>query len=360
MVTKYKEIVVDRDKNQEFWELKDLKKLLSYGSDIVTAQSPRNIGKSYSAMQLASEVLNKGGCIAWGRYNKVELGQAISTFKEYAPDMEDYKLDSSTCKGLVDPCTGGKIVFFPWNRSQNMKGLDMPFKYMICDEFIPERYTEKTRMDTEFSDWNSVYLSLARNHGTKAIMLSNCIYWQNPFFLQWGIPPFGKGKILIADATFSAEVEGVRYETKRRIANENIAMTGAMIQRNLKQIAVGFGSDADMKTYLENVTKAEYTTIGECPDKKIQLADIQLMSDGYYMGFREYDGMFYFCKIKPNFAKETAVSEPAYIDFKKNQWRTPKYSQFFEEIFNSALCVFDNAETLNAFLRWLRHNRTKV
>ena len=151
-----------------------------------------------------------------------------------------------------------------------------------------------------------------------------------------------------------------KYNVKRRIVSENIAMTPAMIERNLKQIAIGFGSSEDMQQYLDNVTKAEYTTIGQCPDKKVQLESIQLMSDGYYMGFREYDGMFYFCKIKPDYNKETAVSEPSYIDFTKNHWRTPKYNQFFEDIFNSALCVFDTPETLNAFLRWLRHNRNRI
>lgn len=360
MTVKLREIDVKRGKEQPYWELKDLKKLLSYGSDIICVTSPRNIGKSYSAMQLAYESISKGHNVAWGRYNKIELGQAITSFREFAPDMMDFKLDNSTCKGMVDPATGGKIVFFPWNRSQNMKGLDIPFEYMICDEFIPERYTEKTRLDTEFADWNSVYLSLARNETTKCIMLANCIYWHNPFFLQWGIPPFSKGKILVADSTFRADVDGSKYETKRRIVCENVAMTEAMIERNLKQIAVGFGSSEDMQQYLDNVTKAEYTTIGVCPNKNIQLEKIQLMSDGYYMGFREYDGMFYFCKIKPDYSKETAVSEPANIDFHKNQWRTPKYNQFFEDIFNSALCVFDTPETLNAFLRWLRHNRNRI
>ena len=167
-------------------------------------------------------------------------------------------------------------------------------------------------------------------------------------------------KILIVDDKFTAKVEDKTYETKRRIVSENIAMTPAMIERNLKQIAIGFGSSEDMQQYLDNVTKAEYTTIGQCPDKKVQLEGIQLMSDGYYMGFREYDGMFYFCKIKPDYNKETAVSEPSYIDFTKNHWRTPKYNQFFEDIFNSALCVFDTPETLNAFLRWLRHNRNRI
>lgn len=360
MTTKIKEIVVNRDSNQEFWELKDLKKLLSYGSNIVCVTSPRNIGKSYSAMQLAYESISKGHNVAWGRYNKIELGQAVTSFKEFAPDMIEFKLDNSACKGLVDPATGGRVVFFPWNRSQNMKGLDIEFEYMICDEFIPERYTEKTRLDTEFNDWNSVYLSLARNEHTKCIMLANCIYWQNPFYLQWGIPPFSKGKILIVDSKFNADVDGNKYETKRRIVCENVAMTGAMIDRNLQQIAIGFGSSEDMQHYLDNVTKAEYTTIGKCPDMKIQLESIQLMSEGYYMGFREHGGMFYFTKIKPDVNKETAVSEPAYIDFTKNQWRTPKYNQFFEDIFNSALCVFDTPETLNAFLRWLRHNRNRI
>ena len=65
-MTKYKEIEVNRKPEAQYWGLKDLKKLLSYGADITCVTSPRNCGKSYSGMELAYESISKGECVAWG------------------------------------------------------------------------------------------------------------------------------------------------------------------------------------------------------------------------------------------------------------------------------------------------------
>ena len=350
---------VDRDQTQKYWLKKDLKYLLSFNGDVTIAQSPRNVGKSYSAMELADDVLNSGRAVAWGRYNKIELDASISAFLETHPHVIKEKGNKNAII-YTDPETKGRIVFFTWNVSQNLKGMDIPFTYMICDEFVPERYTNKTRMDTEFADWNSVFLSLSRSYGTRAILISNNVYWQNPFFLGWGVPPFGKGKICIVDSEFTAEIEGKKFRTSRRIVVENVAMTIAMIERNLKQTALSFTSDADMQRYFDNCTKQEYTTIGKCPDMTTPLMSFGLMSDGYYMGIRDYDGKLYFSKNRPDTSKDTFVSEPQYIDFTKRHFRTTDYTKAFEAAFNNGLCVFDKPETLNAFLRWLRHMRMRI
>ena len=84
------------------------------------------------------------------------------------------------------------------------------------------------------------------------------------------------------------------------------------------------------------------------------------MSDGYYMGNRDYDGKLYFSKNRPDTSKDTFVPEPQYIDFTKRHFRTTDYTKAFETAFNNGLCVFDKPETLNAFLRWLRHMRMRI
>ena len=142
---------VERDQTQKYWLKKDLKYLLSFNADVTIAQSPRNVGKSYSAMELADDILNSGRAVAWGRYNKIELDASISAFLETHPHVIKEKGNKNAII-YSDPETKGRIVFFTWNVSQNLKGMDIPFVYMICDEFVPERYTNKTRMDTEFAD----------------------------------------------------------------------------------------------------------------------------------------------------------------------------------------------------------------
>lgn len=345
--------------DKAYWDLPALKKLLSYGAkgDTFIAQSPRNYGKTYSGMMLAKESLENGHSIAWGRYNKSELSSAVNTWLDFCPELIPIKSkDNEIVKWFQYP-DGGQLCFFTWNISQNAKGIDHPFEYIICDEFIPERYTVKTRYDTEFSDWTSVYFSLARSYNPTVIMFSNNIQWYNPFFMAWEIMPFGKGKVCKSVKHFSIEIEGEIIKSQRVIVVENVAGTKEIIKRNLKQQAIKFNSDEDVKRYFDNETKQEYTAIGVCPDKSITLSDIQIMSDGYYMRYRQFGGLWYWAKVNNDNTLTTYTSEPQYVDFSTKTLRSKTLNQSLEEMFNSGLCVFDSADTLMAFMRFLRHNR---
>lgn len=346
--------------DKKYWDISCLKKLLSHQADVYGAQSPRNYGKSYSGMQLCNEAIMKGENCFWGRYNKPESGQAYNTWLEFAPNLTPLKVPDSPFKWLIDECTGGKLCIFYWSVSQNAKGIDTPSKYMVCDEFIPERYTAKTRLDTEFADWDSVRKSIVRSYGTIPILFSNNIFWNNPFFLQWGIPPFSKGQIIKKIDTFSAVLNNEKYSQTRTVVFENVAGTKEIINRNLKEQALSFSSSRDLQRYFDNETKQEYTRIAKCPDLKKALEPIQLMSDGYYIGVRKYSGELYFCHTSPSYEYDTYVSEPEYIDIRRRHFRPKSVIPSFEDYFNSGICVFDTPDTLMAFMRWLRHSRQRI
>lgn len=359
MVIKIKE--ARHDDSNPYWDIGCLKKLLSYQADAYIAQSPRSYGKSYSGMELCLQnAIDKGENVAWGRYNKPEAGQAYNTWLEHCPNLVPMKAPDSPFKWLIDECTGGKVCIFTWSISQNAKGIDTPFKYMICDEFIPERYTSMPRMDTEFNDWDSVRKSLVRNWGTKVIMFSNNIYWQNPFFIKWGIPPFGKGKYLQKTDTLKATLNGETIKETRTIVVENVAGTSAIIKRNIKEQMLSFNSSEDLQRYFDNETKQEYTTIAECPDLNIPLSKAQYMSDGYYFNCRVLDGMYYWVKVRPDPSRRTFVAEPTYIDINKGHFRDTQTALVLEQIFNAGRCAFDDVETLNAFYRYLRNCRSRI
>jgi hypothetical protein len=227
----------------------------------------------------------------------------------------------------------------------------------MCDEFIPERYTVKTRYDTEFNDWTSVYFSLARSYNPTVIMFSNNIQWFNPFFMAWGLMPFSKGKICKSVKTFSYRFENETIKTQRVVVFENVAGTKAIIKRNIHQQAIKFNSDKDMANYFDNETKQEYTAIGVCSDPSLPLSDIQIMSDGYYMRYRVQNGLWYWARVKNDSTLTTYTSEPQYVDFNTKTLRSKMLNQQLEVMFNAGVCVFDSSDTLMAFMRFLRHNR---
>lgn len=355
---------VNRDKNAEYWTKDDFKRLLSFNPDIVGAQSPRNYGKSYALMDVCRDVIDKGGCVAWGRYNKTELGQSYNTWRDFMPELDAPKKgersSDSSVKWLVDPCTGGRIMFFPWSISQNLKGIDAPFEYMVCDEFIPERYTNKTRRDTEFADWTSVYKSLARSYGTLPVMLSNNIQWMNPFFIRWEIFPFPKGNIAVDDKRFRFTDDGETFETSRRIVFENVAGTTAIIKRNLKQQAIEFNSNDDLEQYFRNETEQEYARIGKCPDMTLPLSDFQLRSEDTVLNYRVHRGTYYWERVKDNRSLTTFVSEQAWVNAEEKRIRAPSVASEMEKLFNSGQCVFKDPTTLETFYRYIRRNRTRL
>lgn len=349
------------DDNPYPFDVPALRRLLSHNADIYVVQSPRNVGKSRTAMDFAQEFLDRGKNIAWLRYNNTEMAQSINTWLEYNPNLEKDKTRTNKyCKWFKDPYGGGSIMFGSWNISQNMKGIDTPFDWMICDEFIPERYTNKSRLSTEFADWTSVYKSIKRNTDMRVLLISNNIFWLNPFFIAWEIPPFSKGTIYKVKHKYQVTIDGSVESTEVTIAVQNVRMSKACIRRNLKQSAVSFTSDNDIEYYFDNATQDEYNVIGKCPKMNLPLSNYQLMSDNYYFSHRMYEGIIYWTKCKWDQNKETYVSNPSHIDKDRLHYRMTDLGKRFERYFNEGSCVFDSAETLFIFYRWLRELRTRV
>lgn len=341
-----------------YWDYDDLKKLESYNADICIAESPRNFGKSYAGRFACMKEMDKGETVGWLRYNKPEMAKALQTWKAYNPELVEVKNSGGTY--LEDPCTAGRVLLAQWSISQSNKDTDLPFTRLVYDEFIPERYTNKTRLDTEFDDWYSTDTSLSRSYNPKKLMIANNIFWFNPFFLSWGIFPFSKGKIAKYTLKDKLTIDGYDISYNRVIAIENVGATPAIIQRNIQQQSLRFNNNADLMAYYDNQTKQEYTTIAKCPDMKKQLENYQIMTEGYYMNFRFYNGIMYWTKVNPNYDLDTYVSEPSYIDITRKHWRRIDISRELEDCFNVGMCAFDSGETLLAFMRWIRHLRGRI
>lgn len=352
---------VKRDESKPYWDKEDLNRLISFNADVTIAMSPRDYGKSYAGRSKLWEYMQKGEDVAWGRYNAKELGRAVSTWKTMFPELKEMSSGNGT-KVLKDECSGGAVHFVYWNISQNMKDTDFRngLRAVVYDEFIPERYTQKPRMDTEFDDWYSVDTSISRDYNPLRVMIANNIYWQNPFFLTWEIAPFPKGYIMKSVNHLEIQTPSGPLSSDFTVAMENVAGTHAIIERNIKQQAIRFRNKEDMERYYDNETKQEYTAIGQCPDKSVTFANLQFMSEGYYMSYRRFKGVYYWSKVKYDMTKPTYVSEPAYIDMGRNHIRKNGLAYTVEDMFNHGLFVFDSGQTVIAMLRWLRHMRGRV
>lgn len=360
MERKIKDYPTIHDPKLAFWDVKCLKKLLSHNADISIATSTRNVGKTRAGMDLSVEVVDKGENVVWERYDKRGLAKTIDTWLSYRPDYKRMSLGDGDGTVLLDECSGGKVYCIPYGLSDNVKGLDIPdLVYEFKDEFIPERYRVKTRLDTEFAASMSVRKTLKRNSGMRSIYLANCIAWQNPYCREWEIGAIDKGITRKFIDKFQVEIDGEKYETERVIVWENIAITPAMLARNMRSDVVGM-TESELVDYYNNETQMEYTKIANCPDMSIPLEQIQLMSQGYYMSMRQKDGVLYFVNVNPRKDIPTYVAEPEYVDISIKHFRYPNLCKKFEEYFNMGRCVFDNQKTIMAFQRWLWHNRQKL
>lgn len=343
-----------------FWDLSCLKRLLSHNADVSIATSTRNVGKTRAAMDLTNETLERGEHVAWERWDKQGLAKTINTWKNYRPDLKIQGLDGGDGNVLLDESTGGKIYCLPYGLSDNIKGLDIPdLVWEIKDEFIPEVYRVKTRLDREFGASMSVRKTLKRNSNMRSIYLANCIAWQNPYCWSWEIGPIDKGVTRKFIDSASVTVDGKVYSEQRTIVWENIALTPAMIERNLRSDMLAM-TEKEMEDYYDNATKMEYTKIANCPDMKVQPENVLLMSQGYYMGYRRYKGNLYIFHSKPRTDITVYVGEPEYIDLGKRHYRYPKLTKEFEEFFNAGHCIFDSAKTIMAFQRWIWHARQRL
>lgn len=345
--------------NKPYWDVKDAKLMVSHHSDINNPTSPRNYGKSYALRVLSTEYMDKGEIVGWGRYSKNEMAKAISAWQSFNPELEKSKDDIGNII-LTDPVSEGRVMFFYWKNAHNNRDTDYPFCLLTYDEIVPPRYTEKPRLDTEFNDWYDTDTSFSRSYNPIKFLICNNIVWQNPYYLQWDIVPFSKGKMQKTITHFDIKMESGDFNIDSSVLVWNIAGTDAIIKRNIQQQALKFRNPEELQAYYDNETNMEYTTIGKCPDKKVQLENYCLMSQGYYIGIRSYAGKLYFEKVNWNRDIDTYVSEPAYVDINKKHFRYQGLSKEFEDWFNAGICIFDNAQTLNAFYRWLRHNRQRL
>lgn len=345
----------------EHWDIKALKKLLSHNADYTCATSPRSVGKSFAAMTLCSEALDRGENVVWERYNNNELSIALEAWQEFRPGLKKTSLGNGRGWKLTDESTGGHVALITWNIPQNAKGLDDAYIWEIKDEFIPESYKQKTRIFTEFDDAMSVRKSIIRKYPTRSIYLANCIQWINPYTTGWGLPPVDVGTALksIQDMSYTTP-SGRTFRDHKTIIWENIRMTEAMIERTFHTSVAGARSEEELRAYYNNATRQEYSRIEECPDKKVQLENLQLMSQGYYFGYRLYDGCLFWTQIRPRSDREVYVSEPEYIDIKRLHFRDLSLTRQIEAFFNDGRCIFDSTDTLVALQRWLFNNRKRI
>ena len=362
MTTKFKLIDAHHPQDEPYWDVKMLKKLLSHNCDYTCATSPRSVGKSFSAMTLAKECVDRGENVVWERYNKVELGLALTTWTDFAPYLKKEAIPNGVGWKLIDESSGGHVALIPWNIPQNAKGLDSAYIWEIKDEFIPESYKQKTRIFTEFDDAMSVRKSIIRKYPTRSIYLANAIQWINPYTTNWQLPPVDVGYALkaVQDFSYTSRSSGRTFKDTRTIIWENISMTDAMIERTIHSVAAGARSEAELQAYYDNATKQEYSRIEECPDKSVQLAPLQIMSGDYYMGYRKFDGCLYWTQIRPRPDLEVYVSEPEYIDIGKLHFRDVGLTRQIEQWFNDGRCIFDSPDTLVALQRWLFNNRKRI
>ena len=345
-----------------YWGIKQLKKNLSYGCDYTIATSPRAGGKSSAAIQLFDETLRDGYNVAWCRYNKSQLGMSFTAFKKWYPDIKKEAIPHNNNAFLgVIPGYEQKIVFCPWNLSDNAKGIDVPnIKYQVMDEFIPEFYTTKTRKETEYTSAMSVRTSLNRSGIMRSICLANCIYWLNPFSLAWNFPPVDVGTIMTIRQPANITLDN--GEIKRITQSycwENVKFTPAMIDRVIHNDG-GSMTIEELESYYNNATKQEYSKIEKCPKMNINTVNYQLMNDRYYFSYRNYNGCFYFCKIRPNFSIPTYVDKPEYVDLGIKHYRYPNLTKTYETYYNTGRCIFDSNETLMHFQAWLWNLRKRV
>lgn len=359
---KERTITINHNKNQEYYTVLDLKYLLSYNADYTAVSSIRNLGKSYSAMELSKEKIEQGKTILWERYNRDEFKIAKKTLENFFGDSLEKPNDAGGYLEYENENTGGKLLLCQTS-VVNIKGYDDILEHLpvfeIKDEFLPVRYTNNTRFLNEYNDAMEIRKTFKRNGPMRSIYLSNCLNWLNPYTINWGMTPINTGTAKFLIDTFSVKTEDGVISDSRTIIWESVKPTSAQIKRIMRTEVSSMNVNS-LDDYIDNEFYKEYGKIGKCPDMGVQLEPIQLMSEGYYFGFRIYNGRFYFCKIKPRSNVRTYVAEKPYIDIDTQHYRYPALGSEFEDKFNAGLCIFDDTKTLMAYQRWLINLRKRV
>lgn len=358
---KEKIIQMKHNPDQEYYTVNDLKYALSFNADYTVITSIRNLGKSRSAMDLAKEKIEQGKTVLWERYNKDEFKIARKTWENYYPELGK----GSDAGGYLEyelEDTGGKLLLAQTSVN-NIKGYDDDYDrlpvFEIKDEFLPVRYTNNTRFLNEYHDAMEIRKTFKRNGPMRSIYLSNCLNWLNPYTVNWQVTPIDTGTAKLFTDVFSIKVDGETISDKRTILWESVQPTKAQIKRIMRNEVSSMNVNS-LDGYMDNEFYKEYSKIEKCPDMRIQLEPVQLMSEGYYFGYRIYNGRFYFCKVNPNKNVTTYVGEKNYIDIDTKHFRYPAFARDFEDRFNNGQCVFDSTQTLMAYQRWLINLRKKV
>lgn len=344
----------------EYYTKFDLQADLSYNCDYTVLTSVRNVGKSYSAMSYALDLIHDGKTVLWERYNRDEFKISVNAWLNFAPDLE---LVKSGLKTLIDPISGGKLILIQTSTANNIKGYDDEYDRLpvleIKDEFLPIRYTNNTRFISEFNESMEIRKTFKRNGEMRSLYLGNNLNWVNPYTVGWNMPIVENGQRIKVTDTFSLRNDDYDLSAIRTILWHSIKPTQKMLSRIFKQ-EIASMNKADLSEYFDNAFYKEYQAIAKCPDLKTPLSNFELMSDGYYMGVRIYDGKFYFAKVNHNKNVETYVSEPEYIDFETRHLRIKSVGIEFQNHFNAGLCIFDSMNTYYAFFRWIINLRKSL
>lgn len=357
-----KEIKIEHDKNKPFYDLADIDYLCSFNTNYIIINSIRNLGKSYAGMMHAKRNIDRGKTILWERYNKDEFALSYGAWCNTFPDL--VPVTDKGLKYLVNEETGGKAIMIQTSVANNLKGYDDVLEHLPVfeykDEYLPIRYLQNNRLLFEFEEAMEIRQTFKRNGNMRSIYLGNNLNWINPYSIGWELTPVNTGFAKIFYDTYSVTVNGEKVSKTRSILLESPKPTQAQIKRILESKVTSSGVDVDLEGYLDNTFYKEYDKIAKCPDMTVQLSEYELMSQGYYFGFRIFEGRYYFTRIKHASGKTVFVSEKEYIDIDEKHFRRKELASLLEDAFNKGLCIFDSTNTLMAYYRWLINNRKRA
>lgn len=359
--SKVKDFRHDFPPDQEFYTLD---RALSHEGHITMVQSIRDVGKSYDMRARCHKWIGMGYNCIWLRWERTELGTTIDSWLE----QFDGEYEDITPKGanivyktyqLIG--TDNKVVFACVKDSNKVKDIQVPnLRWLVYDECVPESYDIRTRRDIEFDKFTSIYMSFARkSKGLRAVLMCNVIDWFNPFTRGWEIFPFETGIIRTFIDTFEVD-DGYGNPTKAtlKIVVENIKPSPAMLKRVIELAKIRYTNKDALQKYIQNATAKEYGLIGKCPDMTVPLHDLQFRRGEHYYSFRVYEGIYYFCEIKPREDYPTEV-----FKFGTNghmEGRRPQLGKMIEELINAGLVRFENGHVFNEIMNGLADYRMRA
>lgn len=335
--------------NELYYSLNDL---LSYNAEISIAFSIRDLGKSYSAMNLVDKTIETGRSCVWSRWDR---DQTLLSLKEYLDftDKEYSIISPSRGIKVLQPKDDnlGSVYFIPVKDAAKAKGIDQDFRYWIYDEFLPEFYQNRVQKEEEYDKWASLYTTLKRDTPDfRAILMSNCISWFNGYFRAWGIRPFPAGQI----KRFTQKAFG--YSTD--VVMHNVKPSPLALDRVIRHEVAKGKSEEEITRYIENATQDKGFFIGKCPDLNTPLHPVLFIHHGQYYGFREYEGRIYFCKTK--YREDYGVMALNRRELSDGMARDRGAGANFERWINMGIARFENVEVMNAIIDLVYLSRERL